>query len=123
MKARLKGSSHPVRPSARDSMRDKEILVVSMLGSSKEERDLKVEDDSPESSNQASSVSSETEEKVSNKDIPAQGGKRQGEKKLTSKRLNLEKSGDTSVQRQSSVSSLASSDGTVKPAVKQVTPS
>ena len=82
-----------------------------------------MEDDSPQSSNQVSSVSSETEEKVSNKDIPAQGGKRQGEKKMTSKRPNLEKSGDTSVQRQSSVSSLASSDGTVKPAVKQVTPS
>ena len=114
-KSRLAGSSHPVRPTARESMRDKEILVVQMPSTTV--RDLKVEDDNPESCNQASSVSSETEEKVSAKDIPEKCGKRPG----SARKLNLGKS-NQSVPHQSSFSSLASSDGTVKPATRPVRP-
>ena len=89
-----------------------------MPSTSKEDRDLKVEDDSPESCNQASSVSSETEEKVSAKDIPEKCGKRPGS---AARKLNLGKS-NQSVPHQSSFSSLASSDGTVKPATRPVRP-
>ena len=88
-----------------------------MPSTSKEDRDLKVEDDSPESCN-PSSVSSETEEKVSAKDIPEKCGKRPGS---AVRKLTLGKS-NHSVPHQSSFSSLASSDGTVKPAMQPVRP-